>query len=103
MQSKFCIRYASDHHALLSALFYIEDGNDLYCWHAQLCDHNLIAAFYAIEDFYADQASVLHRSLEDDVHGPWVTLAEDSTLQGVRCPVPEALRHELERLQLRFV
>ncbi len=103
MQSKFCIRYASDHHALLSALFYIEDGSDLYCWHAQLCDHNLIAAFYAIEDFYEEQTCVLHRSLEDDVHGPWVTLAADSTLLGVRCPVPEALRHELERLQSRFV
>lgn len=103
MQSKFCIRYASDHHALLSALFYIEDGSDLYCWYAQSCGHNLNAAFYAIEDFYEDHACVLHRSLEDDVHGPWVTLAEDSSLLGVRCPVPEALRHELERLQSRFI
>ena len=102
MQAKFCIRYASDLRSLLSALFYIEAGSDLYCWHAQLCDHRLDAAFYTIENFYADESHVLHRSLEDDVHGPWETLSVNGT-QSVRCPVPEALRHELERLQSRFV
>lgn len=101
MQAKFCIRYASDQRCFLSALFYIEAGSDLYCWHAQLTKGRLNAAFYVIENFYADESFVLHRSLEDDVHGPWVTLNINGK-QAVRCPVPEALRHELERLQSQF-
>jgi hypothetical protein len=102
MQAKFSIRYASELRSLLSALFYIEAGSDLYCWHAQLCDHNLDVAFYVIENFYTDEPFVLHRSLEDDVHGPWITLGLNDR-QAVRCPVPEAFCHELERMQSRFV
>ena len=102
MQAKFCIRYDSDHRSLLSALFYVEAGSDLYCWYAQLCDHSLAAAFYVIENFYTDQPYVLHRSHEDDVHGAWETLSVNG-IQSVRCPLPEALCHELERLQSRFI
>lgn len=103
MQAKFQINTASDTRIFLSALFYIEDSGNVYCWNARGQDRGLAAAFYMVEHFYEDDSMKLYRSLEDDVYGPWITQTARGGIEQTRSPLPDALSHELERLQSRFV
>lgn len=103
MQAKIHIKTTSDSCIFLSALFYIEDGGNVYCWNARGQDGGLSAAFYVVEHFYEDDSIKLYRSLEDDVYGPWVTQTARGGIEQTRSPLPDALSHELERLQSRFV
>lgn len=102
MQPKIFINYAPGQLGSVSALFYVESETDVYGWHIQADGHHFSAAFFMIENFYANRATVLYRSLEDDVYGAWTT-DFPPTDHAVRCPLPEPVRHELERLQSQFV
>lgn len=110
MQAKHVILYApSPIHSLpisvpaaVSALFYVEDRADVIGWYAQSRRSRYSAAFFMIENFYANRAPSLFRSVEDDVYGPWRRLVPQPE-QEVRCPLSEPLRHELERLQSLFI
>jgi hypothetical protein len=102
MQPKSYISYAPDKHGYVFALFYFESNADIYGWHIEAKSHYFSAAFFMIENFYAHQAACLYRSIEDDVYGPW-TIDYPPTKGEIRCPVPESVGHELERLQSRFV
>ncbi|WP_161993158.1 hypothetical protein [Lacisediminimonas profundi] len=110
MQPKHLIRYAPhpvhSHpvpiQAGISALFYIEHRSDVFGWYAQAKRARYGAAFFMIENFYSDHATSLFCSVEDDVYGQWRREMPPSE-QEIRCPVPELLRHELERLQSAFI
>ncbi|RJG06500.1 hypothetical protein D3870_11185 [Noviherbaspirillum cavernae] len=84
------------------ALFYYESNADIYGWHIEAKGHYFSAAFFMIENFYANRATRLYRSIEDDVYGQW-TIDYPPTRDEIRCPAPEEACHELERLQSRFV
>ena len=86
----------------IAALMYLEIGSDIYGWFAQARHARYSAAFFMIENYYAERATVLCRSLEDDVHGPWER-GWPPPAQDIRTPVPEALGHELEHLQSTFM
>jgi hypothetical protein len=102
MQPKYTISYAPDKLGSVFALFYFESHADIYGWHIEAKSHYFSAAFFMIENFYADHATRLYRSIQDDVYGPW-TVDYPPTKGEIRCPVPESVGHELERLQSRFV
>ncbi len=88
--------------AAISALFYVEHRSDVFGWHAQARRSRYSAAFFMIENFYADHATSLFRSIEDDVYGAWHRLMPPLG-QDLRCPVPEPINHELDRLQSIFI
>jgi hypothetical protein len=102
MQPKIHIHYSPVPPGFVSALFYIEFDDDVYGWYALAEGHYFSAAFFMLENFYAERSAVLYRSVADDVYGPWVI---DSTQADneIRCPLPEPVRHELERIQSNFV
>jgi len=102
MQPKIYISYSPSKPGSIFALFYFESGADIYGWHIETRTPYFSAAFFMVENFYADHPSRLYRSVEDDVYGPW-TIDYPPTRDEIRCPVPEALGHELERLQSVFV
>lgn len=102
MQAKSYISYAPDRLGSVFALFYFESNADIYGWHIEAKSHYFSAAFFMIENFYADHATRLYRSVEDDVYGPWTTDLPPGK-EEIRCPVPEPVGHELERMQSRFV
>jgi hypothetical protein len=102
MQPKINISYTLGHFGSVSALFYVESEIDVYGWHVQAKGHYFSAAFFMIENFYTNRATLLYRSLEDDVYGPWVT-DFPPTDNAIRSPLPEPVRHELERIQSKFV
>lgn len=84
------------------ACFYLEAGNEIYGWRISGKSHRFAAAFFMLENFYAADHGVLYRSVEDDVYGPW--MIDSPRQQGeIRSPLPEFVRHELERIQSVFV
>ncbi|RZI39919.1 hypothetical protein EGT07_26425 [Herbaspirillum sp. HC18] len=102
MQPKVFISYSPGKPGSVFALFYCESGHDVFGWHIESRDPYFSAAFFLIEDFYADLAPHLYRSIEDDVYGPW-TIDYPPGKYAIRSPVADTLAHELERLQSNFV
>jgi hypothetical protein len=98
MQPKIRIQYRPTKPGFVSAQFYVESESDVYGWYAQSRGQRFHASFFMVENFYTKRTTVLYRSVEDDVYGPWIT-ASPSNDNEVRCPLPEPVRHELERLQ----
>jgi hypothetical protein len=102
MQFKSTISYSSVKPGSVFAVLYLESGNDIYGWHIEARGQYFSAAFFMIEHFYADLSPHLYRSVEDDVYGPW-TMDCPPTKDVIRCPIPESVCHELERMQSMFV
>lgn len=102
MQPKVYIAYSHESPGFVTAMFYLEHQIDLYGWYMVAKEHDLSTAFFMLESFYANRAPALYRSTEDDVYEPWVT-AYPPTKSAVRCPIPDPISHELERLQSEFV
>jgi hypothetical protein len=102
MQPKIHLRYSPGPTGFVSAMFYVEVEADVYGWYAEARQRRFSAAFFMLENFYAPHTPVLYRSVEDDVYGSWI---QDTIVSGeqVRCPLPEPVRHELERIQSVFV
>jgi hypothetical protein len=103
MQPKIYISYSREKSGEVFAFFYFESHADIYGWHIEAKGQYLSAAFFMIENFYAENATHLYRSIQDDVFGPWTIDYPPTKDEVIRCPVPEALSHELESLQSRFV
>jgi hypothetical protein len=102
MQPKFYISCSPAKPGSVFALFYVESGVDLYGWHIEARNLYFSAAFFMIENFYAQRSLHLYRSVQDDVYSPW-TIDYPPTGDEIRCPVPESVSHELERIQSWFV
>lgn len=102
MQPKVYISYLPAGPGSVFALFYFEAGADIYGWHIEARNLYFSAAFFMVENFYAEHAPRLYRSVQDDVYGPW-TIDYPPTKDEIRCPVPESASHELERMQSLFV
>jgi hypothetical protein len=102
MQPKSHIRYFPNEPSSVSALFYVEYGVDVYGWYTHAESGSFSAAFFMLENFYVDRSTSLYRSIEDDVYGSWVSDSPPSDTE-IRCPLPELVRHELERIQSNFV
>lgn len=102
MQPKVYISYSPGKLGSIFALFYFESGDDIYGWHIEARSLYFSAAFFMVEHFYANRSPRLYRSVQDDVYGPW-TIDYPPTKDEIRCPVPESVGHELERIQSRFV
>jgi hypothetical protein len=102
MQPKVYISYSHGDSGALTAMFYVESHIDLYGWYMSTREHQLSTAFFMVENFYATCAPVLYRSIEDDVYEPWIT-DYPPTQNAIRCPIPDSITHELERIQSNFV
>ena len=102
MESLSYLAYAPSGVGVASALFYVTWEEDVYGWYVGACGYLYPAAFFALERFYSPHATIFCRSLEDDLYGPWVQDFTPVTTD-IRCPVPEPLCHELDRLQAAFV
>jgi hypothetical protein len=102
MQSKVYVSYSPEQPGSVFALFYCESGTDVHGWHLETRGPYFSAAFFMVEDFYSGHPPHLYRSMEDDVYGPWM-MDCPPTRNEIRCPVPDSVVHELERMQSRFV
>lgn len=102
MQPKLYISFSPGKLGSIFALLYFESGVDIYGWHIEARSLYFSAAFFMIENFYANRAPRLYRSVQDDVYAPW-SIDYPPTKDEIRSPIPESAGHELERMQSRFV
>lgn len=102
MQPRIYITYSQKDPYFVTAMFYVEANRELYGWHMAAREQDLSTAFFMLENFYASRLPVLYRSIEDDVYEPWITDYPPAKSE-IRCPIPESIGHELERLQSIFV
>jgi hypothetical protein len=101
MQPHTALRFSNTAPCHLEAVFFLSAQKDVYGWYAEAEGERQRAAFFMLENFYSDRTPLFYRSLQDDVYGDWVR--DQPYYDKVRCPLPEPLRHELERLQSNFV
>jgi hypothetical protein len=97
------VAYAAHGAGLLCAVFWLVQGRHVYGWFTGARGQTHPACFFALEDYYAKEDTVFYRSAQNDVHGRWLIVAAGGEIPIERGPIPEALRHELERLQDAFV
>lgn len=102
MQPKVYISYSPGNSGAVFALLYCGGGADIYGWHVEARNTYFSAAFFMVEDFYSSGALRLYRSVEDDVYSLW-TIDCPPTREKIRSPLPDAMAHELERVQSAFV
>ena len=98
------VAYAHRGAGLLCAAFWFVQGDHVYGWFTGAKAHERPASFFVLDHYYSTRETVCYRSVEDDVHGDWVVASTSGESRIDRPgPVPEALCHELERLQDAFV
>jgi len=102
MQPKFFVSCPPDKPGHVFAVLYVESSDDIHGWHIEAKNRYFSAAFLSIENFYTKRGTHLYRSVQDDVYGPW-TIDYPPAGDRIRCPVPDTVCHELERLQSNFV
>ena len=102
MEAHSYLAYTPRGAGVAAALFYLTIGDDVYGWYTGACSYGFPSAYFALEHFYSTHATLFYRSVEDDVYGPWV-VDYAPVMTEARCPVPERLCHELQRLQGAFV
>ena len=98
------LAYAPRGAGLLYAMLWFADGPSIYGWYIGSRDGIPEASYFVLPDYYAVTPTVLYRSVENDLYGPWVQVTEDGDNELPHPPpVPQALCHELVRLQDQFI
>jgi len=104
IEARTHLAYAPSGAGLLYAVLWFADGSDIYGWYIGTRDGVPEASYFMLPKYYADQPDVLYRSVHDDVFGHWVEIGPRGATQLPHPPpVPQALCHELSRLQDEFV
>lgn len=104
IESHAHLAYAPRGAGLLYAMLWFCEGSSIYGWYIGSRDGVPEASYFVLPDYYAVTPTVLYRSVEDDLRGPWVKVTEEGDYKLPHPPpVSEALCHELVRLQDEFV
>lgn len=96
--------YAPRGVGLLYALLWLERRQDILGWFIGDREGEPVAAYFVLQDYY-DRAGGAHflRTLQDDVHGPWVEITPQGEVPRPQpAAIPEAVAHELQQLQQEF-
>ena len=89
---------------LLYGLLWFARGNDVLGWFIGAIGGEYSAAYFVLQDYYSNAPTQLLRSAQNDVYGAWLQVSPQGDLTVPHPPpVPEALCHELLRLQNEFV
>lgn len=102
MQPHFYLAYTPRGAGVAAATFHLAQGENVYGWFIGARNHGSSAAFFALERYYSREPTIYWQSVEDDVHGPWKADVAGTVTAAAGGPVPEAIRHELARLQSEF-
>jgi hypothetical protein len=96
--------YAPRGVGLLYAVLWFAQGDDVYGWFIGSKDGEHRSAYFVLQGYYSSKKTSLLHSVQDDMYGPWVEATPGGALPLPHPPpVPEALRHELVRLQDQFI
>jgi len=88
---------------MLCGVMSIVVGDDVYGWYTGPAGNRIAAAFFMLEHYYSTHETAFYHSVEDDVYSAWVLAWPPVEIDmGRSAPVPEEMRHELERAQDAF-
>lgn len=97
------LAYAAYGPGLIYAVTWFGDGPHVYGWYIGAVGHEVQASYFMLQNYYTAHDTVFMRSMEDDLDGPWGELRLGEYLPLDDSPLPEAVRHELARVQDQFV
>ena len=104
IEPKTYIAYAPRGPGVMCALFYVLDGDDVFGWYTGASGAEFASSYFMLDGYYARREITFFRSREDDVYGVWLQYIKGKEVPiDPPVPVPESLRHELERIQDVFV
>jgi hypothetical protein len=96
--------YAPRGVGVLYAVMWFADGDNVYGWFIGAKNGGHLASYFMLQDYYAVRDTAFYRSMQDDVIGDWAAVRDGrERMLPHSPPVPEPVRHELSRLQDRFV
>jgi hypothetical protein len=96
--------YAPRGVGVLYAAMWFAERDDVYGWFVGAKNGGHLACYFMLQDYYAARDTAFYRSVEDDVLSDWVHVHSGGERMPLPSPpVPETVRHELNRLQDRFV
>ena len=102
MQPKTHLCYAQDTPSFVSATFYVESDKDIFGWFVHASTDSFSAGFFMLENFYTQNATVLYRSVDDDLYGRWI-IDYPASVNEIRSPLPDVIGHELDRIQSQLL
>lgn len=89
---------------LLYAVTWMNDEHHVYGWYLGSRDGEIEASYFMLQGYYDAHETAFLRSVQDDLDGVWVEARySGGELPLTHSPLPEAVRHELARLQDQFV
>lgn len=88
---------------LLYAVMWFAEGDHVYGWFTGARNGGTLSSYFMLQDHFAARDTVFMRSLQNDVDSEWVEVGARREVALAHVPVPEAVRHELRRLQDVFV
>lgn len=98
------LAYAPRGAGLLYAVLWFAQEEHVFGWFIGSKDGGHLASYFMLQDYFSARETSLFRSVDDDVYGAWVHVRADGDLALPHPPpVPQAVAHELNRLQDHFV
>lgn len=98
------LAYAPRGVGLLYAVQWFAKGDHIYGWFIGSKDGGHRAHYFMLQDYFSLRDTHFFRSAENDVYGAWVDVRRTGEFAlSHPPPVPDALCHELNRLQDQFV
>ncbi|MBX3622751.1 MAG: hypothetical protein KF891_22520 [Rhizobacter sp.] len=97
------LAYAAYGPGLVYALTWFADGPHVVGWYIGHQGGQVQASYFMLQGYYTAHDTVFMRTLQDDLDGPWAELRLGEYLPLDASPLPDAVRHELARVQDQFV
>ena len=103
-QSHTHLAYAPRGAGLLYAVMWFAVGDDIHGWFIGAKNGEHVASYFMLQDYFSLRETRMFRSLEEEVRGRWAEVQRTGEEEELPLPpVPEAVSHELNRLQDQFV
>ncbi|MFN0305640.1 MAG: hypothetical protein ACKVQU_35400 [Burkholderiales bacterium] len=95
--------YAPRGPGIMCALLYFVIHRDIVGWYTGSCDGEFPARYFMLEHYFDPADTRFLVSSQNDVRSAWLWRSESSESPVTGCPVPEAVRHDLDHAQNAFV
>lgn len=95
--------YAPRGPGIMCALLYFVNHRDILGWYTGSSDGEFPARYFMLDRYFDPADTRFLVSAANDVRGSWLSRSESGESSLAECPVPEAVRHDLGRVQNAFV
>jgi hypothetical protein len=94
--------YAPRGPGIMCAVIYFVDHRDIYGWYTGSSDGEFPARYFMVERYFDPSDTRFLVSKGDDMRGNWLWRSRSTASPLTKCPIPEAIRDNLDREQHAF-